>query len=130
MTTNMSNMKTPLKKARGLGSAKSGTEHFWQQRLTAIFNLPLILFFVWFIVRHLGASRADVMASLHNPLIAILLLATLASVFWHMRLGMQVIIEDYVHGHGAKLAAVILNTVFVAAMFSIAAFSILKMSFA
>jgi succinate dehydrogenase / fumarate reductase, membrane anchor subunit len=126
----MSNMKTPLKKARGLGSAKSGTEHFWQQRLTAIFNLPLILFFVWFIVRHLGAARADVVASLQNPVIAVLLLATLASVFWHMRLGMQVIIEDYVHGHGAKLAALILNTTFVAALFLLSAFSILKMSFA
>jgi succinate dehydrogenase / fumarate reductase, membrane anchor subunit len=126
----MSNMKTPLKKARGLGSAKSGTEHFWQQRLTAIFNLPLILFMVWFIVSHLGAARADVVASLHNPLIAVLLLATLASVFWHMRLGMQVIIEDYVHGHASKITALILNTTFVAAMFLIAAFSILKMSFA
>jgi succinate dehydrogenase / fumarate reductase, membrane anchor subunit len=126
----MSNMKTPLKKARGLGSAKSGTEHFWQQRLTAIFNLPLILFFVWFIVRHLGATRSDVMASLHNPFIAILLLGTLASVFWHMRLGMQVIIEDYVHGHGGKLAALILNTTFAAALFLLSAFSILKMSFA
>jgi succinate dehydrogenase / fumarate reductase, membrane anchor subunit len=126
----MSNMKTPLKKARGLGSAKSGTEHFWQQRLTAIFNLPLILFFVWFIVRHLGATRSDVMASLHNPFIAILLLATLASVFWHMRLGMQVIIEDYVHGHGGKLAALILNTTFATALFLLSAFSILKMSFA
>jgi succinate dehydrogenase / fumarate reductase, membrane anchor subunit len=126
----MSNMKTPLKKARGLGSAKSGTEHFWQQRLTAIFNLPLILFFVWFIVRHLGAARADVVASLQNPAIAILLLATLGSVFWHMRLGMQVIIEDYVHGAGSKLAALILNTTFVAALFLLSAFSILKMSFA
>jgi succinate dehydrogenase / fumarate reductase, membrane anchor subunit len=126
----MSNMKTPLKKARGLGSAKSGTEHFWQQRLTAIFNLPLILFFVWFIMRHLGATRSDVMASLHNPFIAILLLATLASVFWHMRLGMQVIIEDYVHGAGGKLAALILNTTFAAALFLLSAFSILKMSFA
>ncbi len=125
----MSNMKTPLKNARGLGSAKSGTEHFWQQRLTAIFNLPLMLFFVWFIVAHLGANRSDVVASLHNPLIAIALLATLASVFWHMRLGMQVIIEDYVHGAG-KFAALISNTVFVAALFLIAVYSILKMSFA
>jgi succinate dehydrogenase / fumarate reductase, membrane anchor subunit len=125
----MSSMKTPLKSARGLGSAKSGTEHFWQQRLTGILNLPLVLFFVWFIVAHLGANRADVVASLHNPLIAMALLATLASVFWHMRLGMQVIIEDYVHGAG-KFAALILNTVFVVAMFMLAAYSILKMSFA
>jgi succinate dehydrogenase / fumarate reductase membrane anchor subunit len=126
----MTNMQTPLKKVRGLGAAKSGTEHFWQQRLTAIFNLPLMIFFVGFIVFHLGATRADVVASLQNPIIALLLVATLASVLWHMRLGMQVIIEDYVHGHGTKLAALVLNTVFVAAMFLLATYSILKMSFA
>ena len=126
----MSNMQTPLKKVRGLGSAKSGTEHFWQQRLTAMANLPLLLFFVWFIVSHLGASRSDVIASIKNPFIAIFLLLTLTSVFWHMRLGLQVVIEDYVHAHSKKYAALILNTAFVVVLFSIAAFSILKMSFA
>ena len=123
-------MNTPLKKVRGLGSAKSGTEHFWQQRLTALANLPLLIFLAGFIVMHIGASRADVIASMKNPMIAIPLLLTLASVFWHMRLGMQVVIEDYVHGPGAKLAALILNTAIVVVMFALAAFSILKMSFA
>ena len=64
-------MKTPLKIVRGLGSAKSGTEHFWQQRLTALANLPLLVFFAWFIITHIGTSRADVIASLKNPLVAI-----------------------------------------------------------
>ena len=123
-------MSTPLKKVRGLGASHSGTEHFWQQRLTALFNLPALVFFLWFILAHLGAGRADVIASLHNPLIAIGLVLTLASVFWHMRLGMQVIIEDYVHGHATKLAAIISNNVFVVLMFAASAFSILKMSFA
>jgi succinate dehydrogenase / fumarate reductase, membrane anchor subunit len=122
-------MKTSLKTVRGLGSAKSGTEHFWQQRLTALANVPLVLFFVWFLITHLGANRAEVIASLNNPLVAVLLLLTLASVFWHMRLGMQVIIEDYVHTHGRKYAALIANTGFVTLMFAIAAYSILKMSF-
>jgi succinate dehydrogenase / fumarate reductase, membrane anchor subunit len=124
------NMKTPLKKVRGLGSAKSGTEHFWHQRLTALANLPLLLFFVWFVVSHLGAERAAVVASIKNPLIAIALLLTLASVFWHMRLGLQVVIEDYVHSHSRKLAALLFNTAFVVVMFALAAYSILKMSFA
>jgi succinate dehydrogenase / fumarate reductase, membrane anchor subunit len=124
------NMKTPLKKVRGLGSAKSGTEHFWHQRLTALANLPLLLFFVWFVVSHLGAERAAVVASIKNPLIAIALLLTLASVFWHMRLGLQVVIEDYVHSHSRKLAALLFNTAFVTVMFALAAYSILKMSFA
>ena len=126
----MSNMQTPLKKARGLGSAKSGTEHFWQQRVTALANVPLLLFFVWFTVSHLGASRGDMIASFKNPFITIFLLLTLASVFWHMRLGLQVVIEDYVHAHSTKLVALIFNTAIVAVLFSLAAFSILKMSFA
>jgi succinate dehydrogenase / fumarate reductase, membrane anchor subunit len=124
------NMKTPLKKVRGLGSAKSGTEHFWHQRLTAMANLPLLIFFAWFILAHLGADRAAVVASIKNPMIAIALLLTLASVFWHMRLGLQVVIEDYVHSHSRKIAALLFNTAFVTVMFALAAFSILKMSFA
>jgi len=123
-------MKTPLKEARGLGAAKSGTEHFWQQRLTALLNIPLLLFWAWFVVTHLGASRIDVKMSLHNPVIAVLLLLTMANVFWHMRLGMQVIIEDYVHGHGNKFAALVLNTIFVTVLFAVAAHSILTLSFA
>ncbi len=123
-------MKTPLKKVRGLGSAKSGTEHFWHQRLTALANLPLLIFFVWFVVAHLGADRTAVVASIKNPMIAVLLLLTLASVFWHMRLGLQVVIEDYVHSHSRKFLALVLNSAFVVVMFAIAAFSILKMSFA
>ncbi len=124
------NMKTPLKIVRGLGSAKSGTDHFWQQRLTALANLPLLVFFAWFIISHIGSSRADVVASVKNPLVAIALLLTLASVFWHMRLGMQVVIEDYVHGHGRKLLALLFNTAFVTVLFALAAYAVLKMSFA
>ena len=126
----MSDMQTPLKRARGLGAAKTGTEHFLQQRLTAILNIPLILFLVCFILWHLGASRAEVIASLSKPFVTVLLLLTLASVFWHMRIGMQVIIEDYVRQPGPKIAALVLNLAFAALMFIIAATSVLKMSFA
>ncbi len=122
-------MQTPLKHVRGLGAAKSGTDHFWQQRVTAIANVPLVLFLLWFIVSHLGAARTDVIASLKNPIISVLMILALASILWHMRLGMQVVIEDYVHGHGRKLAALIANTSFVMLIFAIAAYSILKMSF-
>ena len=126
----MSVMKTPLKIVRGLGAAKSGTEHFWHQRLTAIFNIPALLFFLWFVMHHLGATRLDVKFSLHNPFIAVALLLSIANVIWHMRLGLQVVIEDYVHGEGRKLALLLLNTGFAALLFAVAAFSILKMSFA
>jgi succinate dehydrogenase membrane anchor subunit len=121
-------MRTPLGEVRGLGSAKSGTRHFMMQRLTAIANLPLIVFFVWFIVAHLGTTRAHLVASLHNPAIAIPLTFAFLSVLWHMRLGMQTIIEDYVHGAGAKFACLILNSFYTAALGVIALYAILKMS--
>ncbi len=109
---------------------KSGTGHFLMQRLTAIANLPLIVFFVWFIVAHLGASRAALMASVQNPAIAILLILSFLSILWHMRLGMQAIVEDYVHGHGAKRACLFLNTAFTAAVGVAALHAILKLSLA
>ena len=99
-------MKTPLKKVKGFGSAKSGTDHFWQQRATAVANLPLMAFMVGFVIWHLGATRAEVIASLHHPIVALLLIMGLASAFWHMRLGLQVVIEDYIHS-GFKFVAVI-----------------------
>ena len=95
-------MRTPLSRVRGLGSAKAGTEHWWLQRVTAIANIPLVLFMLGFVVAHLGASRAELVASVHHPIIAILLALAFLSVLWHMRLGMQVIIEDYVHGPAAQ----------------------------
>jgi succinate dehydrogenase / fumarate reductase, membrane anchor subunit len=125
----MSNFKTPLKKARGLGSAKSGTEHFWQQRVTAIANVPLVLFLIWFIISHLSATRPEIVSALKNPFVSIGILLALLSITWHMRLGLQVVIEDYVHSEGRKLAALTLNTFFVFALTALGAFSILKMGF-
>jgi succinate dehydrogenase / fumarate reductase, membrane anchor subunit len=122
-------MRTPFKDVEGLGSAKSGTEHFWHQRMTAIANLPLIIFLVWFVISHLGATRNEVVASVQNPFTAIFLALSFVSILWHMRLGMQVVIEDYVHGHGAKLALVLLNGFFTAALGVAAFYAILKMSF-
>ena len=122
-------MRTPFKDVEGLGSAKSGTEHFWHQRMTAIANLPLIIFLVWFVISHLGAARNDVVASVQNPFNAIFLALSFVSILWHMRLGMQVVIEDYVHGHGARLASILLNGFFTAALGVAAFYAILKMSF-
>jgi succinate dehydrogenase / fumarate reductase membrane anchor subunit len=121
--------KTPLGQVLGLGSAKSGTEHWWAQRVTAIAGIPLVIFLIGFILMHVGASRAEVVASVKNPFVAILLALTIINLVWHMRLGLQVVIEDYVHGHGAKLAALLLNTFFSVAMGAAALYAILKMSF-
>ena len=108
---------------------KSGTMHFWQQRATAIANVPLVLFLLWFIVSHLGASRADVVASVQNPLVALLLVLSFASILWHMRLGMEMVLEDYVHDERALRAGLLLNTLFTAAAGVAALYAILRMSF-
>jgi succinate dehydrogenase / fumarate reductase membrane anchor subunit len=122
-------MRTPLKTARGLGSAKEGADHFWKQRATAVANVFLGLFLVWLIASLIGADYATAKARLANPLIAIALLGLIISGTIHMRLGMQTIIEDYVHGELLKVAALMLNTFFAAAIALASIFSILKLSF-
>jgi succinate dehydrogenase / fumarate reductase membrane anchor subunit len=122
-------MKTPFARVRGLGTAHSGTEHFWMQRLTGIANLPLLTTFLVVIVSLVGASQASVIATLSNPFVAMILLAALISVLIHMRIGMQVIIEDYVHSELRKVALLMANTFFTLAVGIAAAYAILKINF-
>jgi len=122
-------MSTPLGRVRGLGAAKSGTGHFWRQRLTAIANVPLTIAFVFIVVALLGRNHAAVVQILGSPLVAIVMLLFIFSVTTHMRLGMQVIIEDYVHDEGTKLVLIIANTFFCAAVGLASAFAILMLSF-
>jgi len=125
----MADMRTPLGKVRGLGSAKEGTDHFWKQRLTAVANVPLILFLIWMVISLVGANHAEVVATISNPLIALLLLGVILSVCWHMKLGMQVVIEDYIHSEGSKIALVILNNFFCISIGLASAFAVLKLGF-
>ena len=122
-------MRTPLSRVRGLGSAKSGTEHFWRQRVTAVANVPLTIAGVVIVVSLLGRNHAAVAQVLGSPVIAILLLLFVISVTYHMRLGLQVVIEDYIHGERMKLTLVMLNTFFTFAVGLSAAFAILKLAF-
>lgn len=108
---------------------KSGTRHFWQQRATAITNVPLVLFLLWFIISHLGAVRADVVASVQNPINAILLVLSFVSILWHMRLGMEMVLEDYVRDERMLRTSLLLNTLFTAAAGVAALYAILRMSF-
>jgi succinate dehydrogenase / fumarate reductase membrane anchor subunit len=91
-------LRNPLARARGLGSARDGVGHWWSQRLTAIALALLTPWFVLFAVRLLGADQASVQAAIARPLSASLLSAFVIALFWHAQLGLQVVIEDYLHG--------------------------------
>ncbi len=123
------NMRTPMSRVRGLGSAKDGTAHFWRQRVTAIANVPLVILFLILVVNMVGASHGQVTALLSSPMVAILMLLGIVSVTYHMWLGMQVVIEDYIHGEGAKILLLIGNGFFCAFVGLSAAFALLKISF-
>ncbi len=122
-------MITPLKRARGLGSAKEGPDHFLKQRLTAVANLILVPFAVGLIATLAGTDLATVKATLAHPAVAIALIVLILSMSVHMRIGMQVIIEDYVHGEGSKLLLLLANTFFAGAVAAVAVFAVLKLSF-
>jgi succinate dehydrogenase membrane anchor subunit len=122
-------MITPLKRARGLGSAKEGPGHFMRQRLTAVLNLVLVPFAIGLIATLAGADLAVVKSTLAHPVVAILLVALILSMAVHMRIGMQIIIEDYVHDEGAKMLFLLANTVFAFGVAAIAIFAVLKLSF-
>lgn len=121
-------LQTPLNKVRGLGSAKEGTDHFWRQRLTAIANIPLALFLVWTVLTTVGGSYDEVRATLASPFTALAIALLVLSGTVHMRLGMQVVIEDYVRNEGAKFLLLILNTFFSILIAITSVYAIMKLS--
>lgn len=123
------NMRTPLKKVRHLGSAKEGADHFWKQRVTGFANAVLVLFLTWQAVRLSGASYLEVRDALSEPWLALPLLLFVLSSVIHMRLGTQVIIEDYISHEGCKVGLLVANTFFAIGIGAVAIFAVLKLGF-
>lgn len=122
-------MRTPLKNVRRLGSAHEGADHFWKQRVTGVANLVLSIFLVVLLLALAGKDYAVVRQELAKPIVALPLLLLVLSGVIHMRLGMQVIIEDYVPSEGKKLFLLLLNTFFAILVGAACVFAVLKLSF-
>ncbi|MEQ9661515.1 MAG: succinate dehydrogenase, hydrophobic membrane anchor protein [Parasphingopyxis sp.] len=120
---------TNLGRVRGLGSAKAGAHHWWLQRVTAAANLFLVPWFVFSLIRLPNLSHGIVVDWLSSPLVAVAMILLSANAFWHLRLGLQVVIEDYVHNESSKLGVLILLNFFAIGGAAIAIFSIAKIAF-
>ena len=122
-------MRTPIARVRGLGPARSGAHHWWLERLTSISTL---LLFIWLIVSLLRLPALDqkgVVDWLASPLAAVPMLLLIVSVFWHLKLGLQVFVEDYVHEDGLRLFSIILVNFFAVSGAAFAIFAVLKIVF-
>lgn len=125
----LNSMRTPLARVRGLGSAREGVHHWWMQRLTAIALVPLTLWFVVSVAGLAGMDHAQAVAWIGAPVPAVLLVLLIGATFWHAQLGVQVVIEDYVHNEAIKLTALI-AVKFAAIVLAVASiFAVLRLAF-
>lgn len=122
-------MRSQLSRARGLGSAKSGLHHWWVQRVTAIALLPLSLYFVLSVLMLAGASRAQMAAFMAEPWNTVLFLCLIAALFYHLALGLQVVIEDYVHDEAKRRGTLLVVNAVVVVLALASAVSVLKLAF-
>lgn len=123
------NLITPLNRVLGLGSAKGGSEHWWVQRLTAVALIPLGLWLAWSLMRLQDFSYLVVSAWIGRPVTSILMILTVLTLTYHSKLGVQVVIEDYVSGKGSKVCTLVVST-FIHVVIAVAAvFAILKVAF-
>jgi succinate dehydrogenase / fumarate reductase membrane anchor subunit len=123
------NLRTPLGRVRGLGSARNGTEEFWLQRMTAIASIPLTIAGLFLVISLTGRSYPAVKQILGSPLVAVLMILFILANVVHMKIGIQVVVEDYVYRKNQKFTLLILNTFFAWAIGLACVFAILKISF-
>ncbi len=121
--------RTPLARVRGLGSAKSGTHHWWMQRLTAIALVPLSLWFVASLIVVVTADHSVVLEWLHSPLVAILCCALIVAIFYHGQLGLQVVVEDYIHSEWLKLVSIVVMKLASLLLATACLFAVLSIAF-
>ncbi len=122
-------MRSPLARVRGLGSARNGTDHWWMQRVTAIALVPLTLIFSGYVIYLTGADQATVAAALGSPFGAVVALLTIVAAFYHLKLGLQVVIEDYIHGESVKIAALLFADFFCIVVGLACALAVLTLAF-
>ncbi len=122
-------MRTPMRRVRGLGPGHAGTGHFWHQRITSVAGIPLTIALVVIVISLLGRSHAAVVQILGSPIVAIIMLLFIINSVYHMWIGMQEIILDYVHEEKFKLVSLMTNTFFAFAVGFSCAFALLKLSF-
>jgi len=122
-------LRSPLGRVRGLGAAKEGVAHWWAQRVTAVALIPLMLWYVAALVALTGADHSRLVAWLHAPFPAIVTILMLIAMFYHMALGIQVVIEDYVHTEWVKISAILLNNAVAVVLAMTGIFAVLHIAF-
>ena len=120
---------SPLKTAKGMGSAHEGTDHWMKQKITAVLNIPLVLWFIWSMVSLQGATHAQLVAWQAQPTNAVLMIMLIISVLYHAKLGSQVVVEDYISNEWFKLAKLIAQKIFFFAVGVMCIFCVLKIAF-
>jgi succinate dehydrogenase / fumarate reductase membrane anchor subunit len=122
------NLRSPLGKVRGLGSAKNGTHHWWMQKVTAVALIPLTIWFVSSVIQMTQADYTTVVKWMSSPVVAVLLALFIVTGLYHLKLGLQVVIEDYIHSEGQKMIFQMLITFGCVLIGTMAVFSILKIA--
>jgi succinate dehydrogenase / fumarate reductase membrane anchor subunit len=122
-------LRSPLGRVLGLGSAKEGVAHWWAQRVTALALIPLSVWYVAALVALTGADRSRLVAWLHAPFPAVVTILLLIAMFYHMALGIQVVIEDYVHTEWVKMSAMLLNNAVAVVLAITGIFAVLRIAF-